>query len=139
MFNRAILLSLLLASASAFAPTSTFGVRTSSVVMFSDRQDGWVPGKYNDKLFDNDAKKDVYNAWDPSKPRSSNNFNPFETYKGNTPDASGIYPGEPRYKDPQRGAASFAIMMAERAEAEQRAANPKAGDAPGAPGCKNEK
>ena len=93
--------------------------------MFSARQDGWVPGKYDDKLFDNDAKKDVYNAWDPTKPRSTTNFNPFETYKGNTPDASGIYPGEPRYKDPQRGAASFAIMMAERAEAEERKANPK--------------
>jgi len=28
-------------------------------------------------------------------------------------------------------------MMAEKAEAEERAANPKAGDVPGCPGCKN--
>jgi hypothetical protein len=40
------------------------------------------------------AKKDVYNKWDPSAARSTRNFNPFETFKGNSPDASGIYPGE---------------------------------------------
>merc|ERR1719253_1930432 len=57
-------------------------------------------GEYDDKLFDNDAKKDIYAKWDPSKPRSGMNFNPFETYKGNSPDASGVYPGEPRYKAP---------------------------------------
>lgn len=31
---------------------------------------------------------------DPNAPRSTRNFNPFETFKGNSPDASGIYPGE---------------------------------------------
>jgi hypothetical protein len=51
-------------------------------------------GKYEDKLWDNDAKKDVYNSWDPSQPRSELNFNPFETGEGNSPDASGYYPGE---------------------------------------------
>ena len=35
-----------------------------------------------------------------------------------------------------RGDVNFAIMMAERAEAEERAANPKAGSAPGCPGCR---
>jgi hypothetical protein len=81
----------------------------------------------------------VYNKWDPSKERSTRNFNPFETFGGNTPDASGIYPGESRYKDPTRGNVSFAIMMAERKEAEERAANPKPGSAPGCAGCKNKK
>jgi hypothetical protein len=85
----------------------------------------WVPGKYDNKLFDNEAKKDVYNSWDPNKPRSTQNFNPFETYKGNTPDASGVYPGEPRYKDPIRDSTNFQQMMQERAEAEERAKNPK--------------
>lgn len=121
-------------------------------------------GDYDDKLWDQDAKKDVYNKWDPSKPRSARNFNPFETFKGNSPDASGIYPGEvslccyqkltlmfylikltiswcqpskSRYKDPQRGDASFAIMMAEKADAEERAANPKAGSEAGCAGCKS--
>lgn len=65
------------------------------------------------------------------------NFNPFETYEGNSPDASGKYPGEPFYKDPKRGDVSFQIMLEEKKEAEERAANPKAGDAPGCPGCRN--
>lgn len=51
-------------------------------------------GDYDDKLWDNDAKKDVYGKWDPSSPRGVKNFNPFETFKSNSPDASGIYPGE---------------------------------------------
>lgn len=41
-----------------------------------------------------------------------------------------------RYKDPTRPDVNFAIMMAERAEAEERLANPKPGDVPGAPGRK---
>ena len=41
------------------------------------------------------------------------------------------------YKDPTRGDVSFAIMMEEKADAEEREANPKAGDEPGCPGCKN--
>jgi hypothetical protein len=119
----------LAASASAFAP-ATFGTRkTMSLNNLKEM------GKYDDKLWDNNAKKDVYNSWDPSSPRSTNNFNPFETYKGNSGDASGIFPGEPFYKDPTRPDVSFQIMMDERAEAEERAANPKAGDVPGCPGC----
>jgi hypothetical protein len=42
-----------------------------------------------------------------------------------------------RYKDPLRGDANFQTMMAEKADAEERAANPKPGSAPGCPGCKN--
>ena len=80
---------------------------------------------------------DVYNSWDPSAPRSTTNFNPFETFKSNSPDASGIYPGEPRYKDPVLPDMNFQQMIVERTAAEERAANPKPGDAPGAPGCKN--
>merc|ERR1719484_6551 len=108
----------LAASASAFAP----------------QLNARVPTKL---MFENDAKKDIYAKWDPSKPRSGMNFNPFETYKGNSPDASGVYPGEPRYKDPTRGDVSFAIMMEEKAESEEREKNPKAGSEPGCPGCKN--
>ena len=118
------------ASVSAFAPAPQFGMTRTSLNAFEY-------GKYDEILWDNEAKNDVYGSWDPSTPRSTQNFNPFETYKGNSPDASGIYPGEPRYKDPVRPEVNFAIMMAEREEAEKRAANPKAGDAPGAAGCKN--
>eukprot|EP00980_Cylindrotheca_fusiformis_P029879 scaffold24005_cov196-Cylindrotheca_fusiformis.AAC.2 len=107
------------ASASASAPAS-----------------GGNYGKYDEKLWDNEAKKDVYAAWDPNSPRSPNNFNPFETWDGNSPDASGFYPGEGRYKDPIRPDVSFQTMMAEREEAEERKANPKPGEVPGCPGCR---
>jgi hypothetical protein len=121
------------ASAGAFAP-APFGTRTTTR-LFSAAD--YVYGEFDDQLWDNEAKKVVYAKWDPSQPRSTRNFNPFETWEGNSPDASGIYPGEPRYKDPKRGDVSFAIMMAERAEAEERAAKPKPGSGPGCPGCRN--
>ena len=126
---KVVALSALVASASAFAP-SNFGGRVATKLNIEY-------GEYDEKLWDNDAKKDIYAKWDPNSPRSTKNFNPFETFGGNSPDASGIYPGEAFYKDPIRGDVSFAIMMAEKAEAEERAANPKPGDVPGCPGCKN--
>lgn len=130
-FNKSLVLAAIVASASAFAPSSsTFGVRKSTTLFFEY-------GEYDGKLWDNTAKKDVYNKWNPSAPRSTTNFNPFETFGGNSPDASGIYPGEARYKDPIRGDVNFKIMMEERKEAEARAANPKPGSGPGCPGCKN--
>lgn len=116
--------------ANAFAP-STFGVRT-----FTSLNEN-IKGIYDDKVFDNEAKKAVYDAWDPSQPRSGLNFNPFETFGGNSPDASGVFPGQPFYKDPMRGEINFEQMMLEKSEAEERAANPKEGDVPGAPGCMN--
>jgi len=118
----------LVASATAFVPGHQARMPTKLNFEY---------GEYDDKLFDQDAKKDLYAKWDPSAPRSTRNFNPFETFKGNSCDASGIYPGEPRYKDPIRGDVSFAIMMEEKADAEEREANPKPGSEPGCPGCKN--
>uniref|UniRef100_A0A7S2JSR7 PS II complex 12 kDa extrinsic protein n=1 Tax=Leptocylindrus danicus TaxID=163516 RepID=A0A7S2JSR7_9STRA len=129
MFKK-IVLATLLASAAAFAPSATFGVRTNTALSFEY-------GEFDDELWDNEAKKVVYEKWDPNSPRTTRNFNPFETFKGNSPDASGIYPGENRYKDPIRGDVSFKQMMEEKAEIEERNANPKDGDVPGAPGCKN--
>jgi hypothetical protein len=127
-YSKVIALLALVASTSAFAP-ATFGVRTS-MKLYRDY------GKYDDKMWDNDAKVEVYGAWNPTAPRSVFNFNPFETWEGNSPDASGIFPGETGYKDPQRGDISFAIMMVQRAESEARAAAPKPGSAPGCAGCR---
>jgi len=122
----------LASSGSAFNSAPIFGVHTRpSTAIFQ-----LVPGEFDNKVWDNEAKKIVYAKWDPNQPRSTQNFNPFETFEGNSPDASGIYPGEPFYKDPMRGDVNFQQMMAERAEAEERAANPKPGDVPGAPGRK---
>ena len=93
-------------------------------------------GKYDEQLWDFDAKMDVYSSWDPNTPRSPANFNPFETWDGNSPDASGFYPGEGRYKDPKRGDVSFASMQVERAALDDIAANPKPGNTKGCPGCR---
>ncbi|KAL7447294.1 hypothetical protein ACHAXM_010890 [Skeletonema potamos] len=125
---KSILAVALVASASAFVPAQNARMVTKLNFEY---------GEYDGKMFDQESKKDLYNKWDPNSPRSTRNFNPFETYKGNSPDASGIYPGEPRYKDPVRGDVSYAIMMAEKADADARAANPKPGEVPGCPGCKN--
>ena len=105
--------------ASAFAPALT-GARFSTHLNFEY-------GKYDEQCWDHAAKKDVYSTWDPNAPRTSTNFNPFETFQGNSPDASGIYPGENRYKDPIRGDVNFAQMMEEKADLEDMGANPKPG------------
>lgn len=73
------------ASATAFVPAHNARMPTKLNFEY---------GEYDEKLFDNNAKKDLYTKWDPNSPRSTRNFNPFETYKGNSCDASGIYPGE---------------------------------------------
>lgn len=90
-FKSAIILALA-ASASAFAPMSQTSFSTKLYDQFS--------GKYEGQVWDMDAKTDVYNSWDPNTPRSSMNFNPFETFEGNSPDTNGFFPGEGRYKDP---------------------------------------
>ena len=92
-------------------------------------------GKYDEQVWDMDAKLDVYSAWDPNKPRSPANFNPFEPNRdGNAADASGFFPGDTFYKDPKRGDQNWEIMMKERTIMEEIKGNPKAGDVPGAPG-----
>mmetsp|Transcript_19710 Transcript_19710/g.32692 ORF Transcript_19710/g.32692 Transcript_19710/m.32692 type:complete len:131 (-) Transcript_19710:130-522(-) len=122
----------LVASASAFAP-ATVGVRVNTAV--NSAPGGY--GKYDDTMWNSDSKNDVYALWNPAVPRSALNFNPYETFGGNSPDASGFFPGEGFYKDPVRGDINFAQMMVEREQAEARAAAPKPGDAPGCPGCRN--
>ena len=74
----------LVASTSAFVPAANTRMPTTLNFEY---------GEYDDKLWDNDAKKEIYAKWDPTAPRTTRNFNPFETFKGNSPDASGIYPG----------------------------------------------
>ncbi|KAL3805162.1 hypothetical protein ACHAWO_000697 [Cyclotella atomus] len=125
------------AAPAAAAPAAAPAAAAPAAAAPAAAEGGFTYGEYDDKLWDQVSKKDVYNKWDPNSPRSTRNFNPFETFKGNSPDASGIYPGENRYKDPLRGDANFQTMMAEKADAEERAANPKPGSAPGCPGCKN--
>lgn len=121
-------------AAPAAAPVAAAPV--AAPVAAEDNAAGKSYGKYDGELWDNEAKKEIYAVWDPTAPRSPANFNPFETWEGNSPDASGFYPGENRYKDPLRGDVSFQTMMDERKEIEERNANPKAGSAPGCAGCR---
>ena len=65
-------------SASAFAPQP---VARASTKLYNY-------GKYDEKVWDNTAKKEIYEAWDPAAPRTVENFNPFETWQGNSPDVS---------------------------------------------------
>ena len=73
--------------------------------------------------------------WEPTAPRSPDNFNPFEKNEdGNVCDTSGYFPGEGKYTDPMRPDTSFAIMQAEaKIYAEIDAMPPK----PGQPGPGN--
>eukprot|EP00529_Nitzschia_sp_RCC80_P034803 CAMPEP_0113481332 /NCGR_PEP_ID=MMETSP0014_2-20120614/22354_1 /TAXON_ID=2857 /ORGANISM="Nitzschia sp." /LENGTH=122 /DNA_ID=CAMNT_0000374825 /DNA_START=3 /DNA_END=368 /DNA_ORIENTATION=+ /assembly_acc=CAM_ASM_000159 len=121
MFKSVVAVLALASTASAFAPIAPQRV-VSNTALFLEM------GEYDGKLWDNDAKKVVYEKWDPAAARSVNNFNPFETFDGNSPDASGRYPGETGYKDPTRGDVNFQQMMIEREEIEERKKNPKAGD-----------
>eukprot|EP00549_Striatella_unipunctata_P024844 CAMPEP_0118684246 /NCGR_PEP_ID=MMETSP0800-20121206/6538_1 /TAXON_ID=210618 ORGANISM="Striatella unipunctata, Strain CCMP2910" /NCGR_SAMPLE_ID=MMETSP0800 /ASSEMBLY_ACC=CAM_ASM_000638 /LENGTH=133 /DNA_ID=CAMNT_0006580933 /DNA_START=59 /DNA_END=460 /DNA_ORIENTATION=+ len=133
MFKSVAVILSVVASATAFAPVSgpRFGTITSTTLFAAD----W--GKFNGEVWDQAAKNDVYGTWDPNSPRTALNFNPFETWDGNSPDASGRYPGEPFYKDPVRGDVNWEVMMMEKSQAEERAANPKPGFVPGCPGCRN--
>ena len=56
---------------------------------------------------------------------------------GNGCDCSGYFPGEGKYKDPERPNVDFASMMAEKDVMAEIEANKKDGDVPGAPGCYN--
>ena len=115
------------------APAATPAAPASSV---PEPVPGSPYGKYDGQVWDVTAKMDVYNAWDPNSPRSPQNFNPFETYEGNSPDPSGFFPGEGRYKDPVRPDVSYAQMQEERKILDEVAANPKPGNVKGCPGCR---
>jgi len=93
-------------------------------------------GKYDGKVWDMPAKKDVWQEWDPNSPRSETNFNPFERdATGNACDCSGYFPGQTQYKDPERPDMNFSVMLMEKEMMAEIEANKKAGDVPGAPGC----
>merc|ERR1719331_1379964 len=74
-----------------------------------------------------DAKKVVYDAWDPEKPRDYNNFNPFESNDESAKsDKNGCFPGQSRgYQPPNRPDQSWAIMQEERAKMDELAKEPK--------------
>jgi len=74
-----------------------------------------------------DAKKAVFHLWDPEKPRSYTNFNPFERNdEGSMCDTNGCFPGQSRgYKSPLRPDQSWDIMQEEKKKMEELAKDPK--------------
>merc|ERR1719440_2569888 len=91
--------------------------------------------RFDDQLWDFNAKKAIYDDYDPNAKRTADNFNPFErNTDGNACDPNGKFPGEGGYKDPMRPDVSFAQMQADKAALETITSNPKAGDVAGAPG-----
>merc|ERR1719460_1932298 len=74
-----------------------------------------------------DAKKSVYDAWDPAKPRDYENFNPFERNdEGAMCDFNGCFPGQSRgYTVFTRPDVSFGKMQEEKAMVDQVLASPK--------------
>merc|ERR1711988_130244 len=91
--------------------------------------------RFDDCLWDMEAKMQIYNEWNPGATRTADNFNPFEKNPdGNSCDPNGKFPGELAYKDPQRPDVNFASMNAEREALEKVRASPKPGDVEGAPG-----
>ena len=125
------------ATAPAPAPAAAAPAPAAAAPAAAAPASGLEYGKYDEQLWDMTAKMDVYGTFDPNSPRSPLNFNPFETFEGNSPDCSGFYPGEGRYKDPKRPDVSFASMQEERATLDDIAANPKPGYTKGCPGCRN--
>eukprot|EP00631_Chrysoreinhardia_giraudii_P000066 CAMPEP_0197413950 /NCGR_PEP_ID=MMETSP1170-20131217/751_1 /TAXON_ID=54406 /ORGANISM="Sarcinochrysis sp, Strain CCMP770" /LENGTH=231 /DNA_ID=CAMNT_0042940613 /DNA_START=52 /DNA_END=745 /DNA_ORIENTATION=- len=121
--SRAVVIAALVGSAAAFhlvTPT-----RSAKTQVFS---------KYDGQVWDMDAKMDIWNLWDPNSPRSEDNFNPFERNPdGNACDTSGYFPGEGKYKDPQRPDMNWDAMLKEKELMAQVESNPKPGDVPGAP------
>merc|ERR1719310_1371594 len=67
-----------------------------------------APTMYNidhhDDIWGLEAKEEVFNAWDPAKPRDYDNFNPFERNdEAQMCDQNGVFPGADRgYKVPNR-------------------------------------
>merc|ERR1712134_13053 len=68
-----------------------------------------------DEIWGFDAKKAIYDQWDPEKPRDYDNFNPFERNDENAMcDTNGCFPGQSRgYKSPMRPDQSWDIMQKE--------------------------
>ena len=89
-----------------------------------------------DNIWGFDAKKAVYDMWDPESPRTYENFNPFERNDESAMcDTAGCFPGQSRgYKSPNRPDQSWAIAQAEREAMEELAKDPKF-NLKGKPGC----
>ena len=74
-----------------------------------------------------DAKKAMYDLWNPEATRTYENFNPFERNdEGAMADFNGCFPGQSRgYKPPNRPDQSWAIMQEEKIKMDELAKETK--------------
>jgi hypothetical protein len=82
---------------------------------------------HHDDILSLDAKEEIYNKWDPEKPRDYYNFNPFERNDdGQICDSNGCFPGQDAgYKPPNRPDVSWAIMQEHNKRMDVLKAQPK--------------
>merc|ERR1719453_538145 len=74
-----------------------------------------------------EAKKAIFDQWDPGKPRDYDNFNPFERNdEAAMCDTNGCFPGQSRgYQSPNRPDQSWAIMQEEAKLMDELKQDPK--------------
>jgi hypothetical protein len=89
----------------------------------------------HDGIWGFEAKKEVFDAWDPEKPRDYQNFNPFERNdEGQMCDANGCFPGQSKaYKPPIRPDVTYALQQEISKKQAELMASPK-GSMTGKPG-----
>ena len=82
--------------AAIFAPQGLVVGRSAAVKAPSAAMDfGAVVDSKYDGIWSREAKMEAYNAWDPEKPRSYDNFNPFERNdEAQQCDVNGCFPGQ---------------------------------------------
>lgn len=80
-----------------------------------------------DGIWGFEAKKAIFDQWDPEKPRDYDNFNPFERNdESSMCDTNGCFPGQSRgYTVPNRPDQSWDIMQAERVKMDELKKDPK--------------
>jgi len=87
----------------------------------------WPSGDTYGNIWGMEWKTACFNAWDPEKPRTYTNFNPFERNDESAmADTNGCFPGQSRgYISPNRPDQSWEIMQAERAAMDALKKDPK--------------
>ena len=90
-------------------------------------QGTWPDGSAYGDVWGIEWKTACFEAWDPEKPRTYTNFNPFERNdEAAMCDTNGCFPGQSRgYKSPNRPDQSWEIMQSERAAMDKLKENPK--------------
>ena len=133
---RFLFLAMMLAITSAFmAPAMSPKLSMSKLRMDESTRDASALSEW-DGIWGFDRQKELFEAWDPSSPRTYTNFNPFErNLDGAKCDPNGCFPGESRgYQPPNRPDVSFAQMLEEKEKLEELSKHPNWG-LTGKPGC----